>query len=515
MDNRITAGTEMLPRNNIKKSIIELPINEDWCCLFVMLEKVTDKIIRCKKLWDNSTNPKNYYIFCYSGNTPKLDSKLVAYRCGDYNNIGSDFPELHEENQNGHSWITFGFIPNTFVRDKGNSTGIACKFNANKSITEFGEIKAIATVDTALQYHNCNPPHKENRIYFAQNSSDGWLVWLPGFGDEAYTPEVEIDATTKIKLHCDNQGNVLDMTAESEPSQNDFVVKDIKNWWSAEAIDHDARAYANLFYVYADTMGEELGLSVERKEIEVWDEGFSNHLTTLIKTETAGRVGASIQSYPLKYELDFESDPMPAGIYPSDFFMPGKFLAYTPPPPTNIMEMPGSGVYPPPGQLASNKKIQYKIREFLADGTTRVTVQDDEVTDFATSAGITPAHVPHYSGHLKISVDTNYFYLWWRGKFFPHEEGFSKFRCYLYRENVANEWYLHGTIAREAIKSNRFGGSFAFPRKRTYWGVPFDGSSYPNGYYKINKFYLVAPDYHGQEMWVGPFNASPQKVLKD
>ena len=495
MDNRFTAGTEGVPQNNIKKSMVELPINEDWACLFIVMEKKLDDLMSCFKLWDESIPQKIFYIY-FIGNMPEVGSIIVAYK-------------MTEE-----IWFFLGFIPNNFVKDKGNGTGVACKFNADKSVTEFGEIKNITTVDPIVQYHNGNPPYKEGRIYFAQNSSDGWLVWLPGFGDEAYTPEVGIDATTKVKLHCDNQGNVLDLTVEGEPIQDDFWVKNLALWWRDKMTAND---YEEAWRIFSDTNGEALGLDVDRIEIEVWDLGFKNKFTTLIKSSKVDFGADDPQQHPTKYGLSSYSLPL-GSVYPSSFY--SEFYSYTPEPPSDIKEMPGAGVYPPAGQ-PPNQMIQYKIIEFLADGSTRTTQKDEQASllyeydnSSATHPHVTPFHVPYNPPNEGINKNNIYFWLGdWDTKFDPTLEGQQQWKGYIYREDVAGEWYLHGTIRQDAIfgDANRV----YFKRSRTYWGIPYDPTPYPGGYYKINKLYLVTT-YFGKEIWVGPIEWQQiTKIIKD
>jgi hypothetical protein len=212
MDNVMTAETEWMPQNNVKKSILSLPINEDWA-MVIKVTEVVDGIVKGHKIWDNSANPKLFNAkIMYLGqegevpeNIIEINSFVVFYRCGEYNNIGSDFPELHEENQNGYSWICFVSSDNSIIiEDKGGGIG-----EAN------GEQLQMIPADPLNFFHNSAPAWAVGRKYAGKkiqgnDENDSYfVVFLPGRGNIEKTFNVEVGETTLI-LEIDGQGNVID-----------------------------------------------------------------------------------------------------------------------------------------------------------------------------------------------------------------------------------------------------------------------------------------------------------------
>jgi len=205
----MTAGTEWMPINNIKKSTIALPINEDWA-MIINVTEVSEGIVKGFKLWDTSDNPKIFNAkIMYLGqngepseNLLEINSLVVFYRCGEYNNIGQDAPELHEKNQNGYSWICFvGMDTSLIIEDKGEGIG-----ESN------GEQLEMIPADPLDFFHNSTPPWSAGRKYAGKKiigDPSYFVVFLPAKGDIEKTFTAEIGTTT-LTLEVDGQGNVID-----------------------------------------------------------------------------------------------------------------------------------------------------------------------------------------------------------------------------------------------------------------------------------------------------------------
>jgi hypothetical protein len=212
MDNVMTAGTEWMSLNNINKSTLALPIDEDWAML-VKITEVSGGIAKGNKIWDNSTNPKIFNAkIMYLGqndeppeNIVEINSFIVFYRCGEYNSIGTESPELHEQNQNGYSWICFVGGDNSLtIQDKGGGMG-----EAN------GETLEMRPADPLDFFHNSQPPWAVGRKYAGKKiqgdefNPSYFVVFLPAQGAIEKTFNVEVGETT-LTLEVDGQGNVID-----------------------------------------------------------------------------------------------------------------------------------------------------------------------------------------------------------------------------------------------------------------------------------------------------------------
>ena len=118
MDNRITKGSEGIPRNNIQQSYIPYPVNEDYSMIVEVLA-CTNNIITCQKVWDLSKGEKKiFHAYKIKGNVA-VGCYIVVHRVGKFNSNGDGEPELNVFNPDGYSWIYLGFTPDSFIKDIG------------------------------------------------------------------------------------------------------------------------------------------------------------------------------------------------------------------------------------------------------------------------------------------------------------------------------------------------------------------------------------------------------------
>jgi len=358
-----------------KISLVSLPSNEDFS-IVVEVTAIEEQIILGKKIWDTSQEPKIFYAKNISNGYLEVGQKTIFYRVGDFNSSGLESPELHEENPNNYSFICIPVLSWVFVKDLDGGNGIKVNFleDGTTEVDFNSPILPLKPIEPLSKFHNNNPPFVKDRIYFAQHLSNVYLVWLPGFGDEKYTPEIEINETSKIKLHCDNQGNVLDMTAEEEEPPYDFWVNDLHRWFTyIYNLDYEGA----MCRIYLNTAGEELNEyknKMLRKEVEIYSPTFATPITTMIKSQK--QIGwGQLYNYPLKWDYAAYKK---FGRVPTDYYT--NFLARSIDPNVarspHTFDYPGSGTYPPPGCLNDNDLVQYRCREFYTDGGTRITQKD-------------------------------------------------------------------------------------------------------------------------------------------
>jgi len=226
MDNRITNGSEGIPRSDIQQSYIPYPINEDYSMVIEVVD-VSGGIVMGVKVWDETLNPKMYNAkLLYSGivdtippdSSVELNSYVVFNRVGAYNSNGDANPELNTENPEDYSWVCFVTTqPMVFVEDTGEGTGKEVSFDSNglKFYPANAKTLVMLATDPLTYYHNSSPPFKKGRVYPAKyngggvNNEEFWIVFLPAKGDLEKTFEQSIGAST-LYIDVDGQGNVID-----------------------------------------------------------------------------------------------------------------------------------------------------------------------------------------------------------------------------------------------------------------------------------------------------------------
>ena len=226
MDNRITPGSEGIPRGDMQQSYIPYPINEDYSMIIEVLD-VSGGMVAGYKVWDENGDRKLFNAkLSYPGivdtippdSSVELNSYVVFHRVGAYNSAGSVEPELHTENPDNYSWICFATTPPmAFVEDTGEGTGKEVSFDSNglKFYPANAKTLVMLATDPLTCYHNSSPPFKEGRVYPAKynggsvNNEEFWIVFLPAKGDLEKTFEQSIGANT-LSIDVDGQGNVID-----------------------------------------------------------------------------------------------------------------------------------------------------------------------------------------------------------------------------------------------------------------------------------------------------------------
>lgn len=359
LDNVMTYKTQgiNIPYDE-EKSLINIPSHEDWT-MVVEVTAIEGDIIKGKKIWDSKANIFEAKNIC--NGYVEIGQNVIFYR------VAEGFFCILPL-----SWI--------FVQDLGNATGQEVSFLADGS-TELNlnsPILPLKASDSLARFHNGNPPFAEGRIYFAQKLSNIYLVWLLGFGTETYTPEVVLE-TAKIKLHCDNQGNVINVSYEDTGQQDDFWVRNLELWWTYL---YNANYHGDMGRIYLNIAGEDLPEyknKMQKKEILVYSPNFSTYLCTMIKSQIAV-TGTPKYIYPLKWSHDAYMD---WGLQADDYYT--RLIARSTDPNTlgvNVYEYPAGGVFPPEGCLDDTDLIQYRVKEYYTDGTSRITQKDLQIYNF-------------------------------------------------------------------------------------------------------------------------------------
>jgi len=501
LNNCITKGTEGIPRNNIKKSYIPYPINEDFA-LIVKVVSMLEDTIKTIKIWDKSGSPKEFNVFNAVSATVAIDSYIVIYRVGDYNSTGTNEPELHTMNADNYSWVYLGYTSNIFIKDTGNSEGIIVEFNPDGTHTEITTVpKPLKTLDPDEFYHNGHPPFKQDRIYFGQMASNGYLVWLPGFGNKERTLEATINGSS-IKMDVDGQGNVLDVYADEQ--QYDFWVYFVSNWFAIR----DRNNEGSLTKIELRNEGEEIGKIIEHKEVWLYEEDDTEYTNIKIKTNLSAYDQYEKREVPLRWSY---TAYRASGKMPKDFTTP--FIAYS----TDLSKshldvLPGCGFYPPTGQIyeASDKFIT-RCKEFYSDGSTRITTKDiTEKVEFHRDSTNSKDDfgciysVPNKYQRTTSSIDDTNWLVNGSISAGRPERGFIPgvaYKGYMYRLDVIGAtWYWYeGEHNGEFIDHPNYYGSIKFPKSFAKWGVVPTGS---HAYY----IFLVY-EYEGVEMWSSRISA--------
>ena len=375
MDNRITKGSEGIPRSDIQQSYIPYPVNEDYSMVVEVLA-CTNNIITCQKVWDIKGEKKFFHAYKIKGEVV-IGGYIVIHRVGEFNSQGNTDPELRVQQVSNFSWIYLGFVPDVFIKDVGNNTGVVVEYNADKTHTQITvNPKPLHTLDPDTCYHNGNPPFKEGRIYFGQQADNGYLVWLPGFGEVERTLIATVDGTP-VNMDVDGQGNVLNVYADEV--QYDFYMKNVYRWFKEEFEETNyggsyiyPKRYRYDFFL--DEAGEDVWElpDVDYKEVLAYHNDYGTQAIVMKSNHDNAKRYTYYTTHKMMRKM--QRRDVENGVSIDMFWDPLITWIVRP---VDLATYPGAGVYPPAGCYNWGDEFVFRVKEVYVDGSSRITQKDE------------------------------------------------------------------------------------------------------------------------------------------